>query len=196
MEDLPQLTGTSAQVRWAEHLRPLLLERLQKDGIEPDLYAKAVQIKEAAWWISNRDRPKALVRWPETWTKAPILPSPTPRNVNLPPHVAHEEEEEPKDAVYETLPAQEAPSRPRPTARRRYRSPDPERSTEAYPPVSPRSHTPTRTQFDADIAPIPDSPGMFALTVHFDHRTSGTMRLLREELAVLGRIIQNTLNAE
>lgn len=63
---MPDLVGSAAQIKWALSLRPVLLSQLE-GNVPHKLFLAARQIREAAWWIANRSRPVAALRWPPAW---------------------------------------------------------------------------------------------------------------------------------
>ena len=53
MNGQPQLVGTQKQVAWAERLR----ERALRVTHSPDMFRHLSALRDARWWITNRDEP-------------------------------------------------------------------------------------------------------------------------------------------
>jgi hypothetical protein len=60
-DGLPPLDGSLKQVAWAERLREQLIRALEQSGAV-DLVDRVLAVRDATWFIANRDRPLAALR--------------------------------------------------------------------------------------------------------------------------------------
>jgi hypothetical protein len=60
-DGLPPLEGSIKQVAWAERLRDGLIRGAEQSG-DHDLAARVGAVRDASWFIANRDRPLAALR--------------------------------------------------------------------------------------------------------------------------------------
>lgn len=58
-----RLRGSERQVQFAESCRDQLLYRT-KHGGRPDLHAVAMCVADSSWFIANKEKPLAEIRWP------------------------------------------------------------------------------------------------------------------------------------
>jgi len=67
-DPLPKLTGRSpAQVDFGARCRDMMLVRM-KAKLTPEMYDAALTIADAIFWIANKDRLPAQMRWPHEWS--------------------------------------------------------------------------------------------------------------------------------
>jgi len=60
------MTGTPKQIKWAESLKPAMLEKVRStSALSPALILRMEAIEDATWWIANKDRSPHAYRWPE-----------------------------------------------------------------------------------------------------------------------------------
>ena len=60
-DGLPSLVGSTRQVAWAEQLRGELIRGVERAG-DPDLVHRIRAVRDATWFIANRDYPLAALR--------------------------------------------------------------------------------------------------------------------------------------
>lgn len=60
------MTGSEAQIKWAEEIRYALLARCRH---APGVVACMKTITQATWWLANKDRNFNTIRWPAAWAE-------------------------------------------------------------------------------------------------------------------------------
>ena len=67
-DPLPQMTGRSpAQIALGEGCRNMMMRKL-KDRLAKNLYDAMLTIRDATFWIANKDRSAEQIRWPHEWS--------------------------------------------------------------------------------------------------------------------------------
>jgi hypothetical protein len=67
-QPLPALSGSPAQVEYAKSVRPAKLAAIKAEPMATERLLAAMRgITSASWWIANKERPLAEIRWPKEW---------------------------------------------------------------------------------------------------------------------------------